>query len=375
MSRARQADPFGASAETRLTLSEQLTRAPKPANKQQAKLQRLIKDIEKQRQLLREWRDFGPEYQKTVITEFEPAQEARWNVERDIVFALDQALKTRGVLRGKVQQAQAIDKLVDMARDLLSFKDDATLEALHDEYSEQSYASCLEAEERMEKELMAMLFGASPEDDDPDRQAPDGSPFAAADEPAPAGADSEPREPARSGGRTRRPGKRQLEQAALARDASQTVRQVFRSLASKLHPDRESDPAERERKTVLMQRVNQAYAAQDLLELLSLQYEIEQIDPDHLDNLEARRLDEYIYLFGEQLKELKQEIRDLTAPFRAILRDYRPTFRPQTVSKALAADIAQLKRECRFLEQSLAACRHPESLKHWLKANPPEPVW
>jgi curved DNA-binding protein CbpA len=42
------------------------------------------------------------------------------------------------------------------------------------------------------------------------------------------------------------------------------VREVFRKLASELHPDRETDPAEHARKTELMQRVNQAYKAGDL---------------------------------------------------------------------------------------------------------------
>ncbi len=43
-----------------------------------------------------------------------------------------------------------------------------------------------------------------------------------------------------------------------ARQASLSVREIFRKLASALHPDREADAAERERKTVLMKRVSQA---------------------------------------------------------------------------------------------------------------------
>ena len=49
---------------------------------------------------------------------------------------------------------------------------------------------------------------------------------------------------------------------------SQSIREVYRKLAGALHPDRESDPQERERKTALMQRVNQAYAKNNLLQLL-----------------------------------------------------------------------------------------------------------
>lgn len=52
----------------------------------------------------------------------------------------------------------------------------------------------------------------------------------------------------------------------------------------------EPDPAERERKTALMQRANEAYANKNLLQLLELQLELEHIDAAHLANLAPERL-------------------------------------------------------------------------------------
>ena len=52
--------------------------------------------------------------------------------------------------------------------------------------------------------------------------------------------------------------------------AAPSLREVYRRVASALHPDRETDPTARERKTALMQQANRAYAAQDLLGLLEL---------------------------------------------------------------------------------------------------------
>lgn len=43
------------------------------------------------------------------------------------------------------------------------------------------------------------------------------------------------------------------------------LRNVFRQLASAVHPDRESDPDERDRKTALMSEANAAYANLDAL--------------------------------------------------------------------------------------------------------------
>ncbi|MBP7565239.1 MAG: hypothetical protein KA795_04460, partial [Burkholderiaceae bacterium] len=58
--------------------------------------------------------------------------------------------------------------------------------------------------------------------------------------------------------------------AGQAAPAVPSLREVYRRVASALHPDREPDPAARERKTALMQQANRAYAAQDLLGLLEL---------------------------------------------------------------------------------------------------------
>jgi hypothetical protein len=76
---------------------------------------------------------------------------------------------------------------------------------------------------------------------------------------------------------------REERHAVEADQLKQSVRDIFRKLTSQLHPDREPDAAERARKTALMQRVNVAYAANDLLALLELQLEVEQIDQAELD--------------------------------------------------------------------------------------------
>ncbi|AJZ59188.1 dnaJ domain protein [Paraburkholderia fungorum] len=73
----------------------------------------------------------------------------------------------------------------------------------------------------------------------------------------------------------------QVEQAEL----SLSIREVYRKLASALHPDRETDPQERERKTTLMQRANQAYSKNSLLQLLELQLELEHIDQSAINSM------------------------------------------------------------------------------------------
>ena len=83
---------------------------------------------------------------------------------------------------------------------------------------------------------------------------------------------------------------------------------MYRKLAAALHPDREPEAQERERKTELMQRANVAYNKRDLLQLLELQLEIEQIDPSHINAISDNHLQHYIKILKEQCRDLEQAI-------------------------------------------------------------------
>lgn len=89
---------------------------------------------------------------------------------------------------------------------------------------------------------------------------------------------------------------------------TQTVRTIYRDLVKALHPDREPDPAEKARKTELLQRVTAAYERNELLTLLRLQLELERLDPAHLENLADAQLAPYNRLLREQVRELEQSL-------------------------------------------------------------------
>jgi hypothetical protein len=145
------------------------------------------------------------------------------------------------------------------------------------------------------------------------------------------------------------------------------LREVYRKLASALHPDRETDADARECKTQMMQRVNQAYAANDLLTLLGLQLEIEQIDAAHLASATPQRVAHYNQILREQLTELEHELQHCTMQFRSLLGmgwdRSSPILLPATVDQHLSADIAMLQADVRELEQALVAFRDPKQLR------------
>ncbi len=146
------------------------------------------------------------------------------------------------------------------------------------------------------------------------------------------------------------------------------MREVFRKLASALHPDRETDPAQRDAKTAMMQRANQAYAANDLLALLELQLEIEQVDAGHVASASPQRLKHYNKVLAEQLAELKDEVDGVemgffidfgVEPGRAMNPAKLLTMINEN-TRLLRGDIAMVQRDMRMFADKAAT-------KRWLK--------
>ena len=153
-----------------------------------------------------------------------------------------------------------------------------------------------------------------------------------------------------------------------AQQATQSVREIYRKLASALHPDREVDAAHRDAKTDLMKRVNQAYAASDLLTLLELQLQIEQIDAGHIASASVERLKHYNKVLSEQLAELKAEIFRVESGigvefglgFGWVTNPRKLGSLLDQNKRELRAELERQKRELRLLDDVAAT-------KRWLK--------
>jgi hypothetical protein len=104
--------------------------------------------------------------------------------------------------------------------------------------------------------------------------------------------------------------KKQAKQEQEKLDAQSTLKTIFRQLASALHPDRETDEKEKERKSQLMIQVNAAYKNKDLSRLLQLQLEVAQIDVNLLEKTSDSQLKTFNKILSEQVEELKEENED-----------------------------------------------------------------
>lgn len=174
------------------------------------------------------------------------------------------------------------------------------------------------------------------------------------------------RQAARKAGRPPTAKQRKAEQNAL--DAKAALRAIYRQLASALHPDRETDPMERERKSALMSQANAANARGDLVTLLRLQLQAEQVDEAHIASMADEKLAALSLLLKEQVAVLEREVAE--AEMR--LSNELGVMVSATMKEAvLTAHLQRLQREmartAEGMQQDLERVRDDAELKRWLR--------
>jgi hypothetical protein len=331
----------------------------------------LIQQIEKRRHRLGAWEAVTPVFQNKYTDELLPLEKVCTDLQVKMVHLLEQAYDEKGLTKS---ERRTISELIAaLAGELIEEQDDAQLKAIYNRHSQSDYDSEAAAELEDMKSALEAILGeelgndidmSSPEDLLQRAHAKMEEGYA--------------REAAENQAREERRAKRKKSAKQLAAEArqeaekaelSQSIREVYRKLASALHPDRETDPLERERKTALMQRANQAYGNNNLLQLLELQLELEHIDQSAINNISEDRLKHYNAILKEQVGELDQEILYVEARFRDAY-GIAPFVRisPDTVVRGLAGDIEAVRQTVRDLEEDLLVFQDPKALKSWLKS-------
>jgi hypothetical protein len=153
-----------------------------------------------------------------------------------------------------------------------------------------------------------------------------------------------------------------------AQEVSQSLRDVYRRLASALHPDREPDVRQRQRKTALMQQANQAYEQGNLLALLELQLQAEEVDAAHLAGVDQRRLRHYVTVLQEQLADLQSETRRLENEFRAAVGVAPGSgLQPRKADRLISSETQRLRGELLLLRRQAQSLRNIDATRTWLR--------
>jgi hypothetical protein len=150
-------------------------------------------------------------------------------------------------------------------------------------------------------------------------------------------------------------------------DADSALRQIYRKLASALHPDREPDEVKRLQKTVLMAQVNAANDKKDLLTMLRLQLQIEQIEPDTIAAMADEKIKHYNRMLKEQLKAMQMDEVLLTERIRHEFNLMYSVISSKSLQKALRADVVALGDQVARRRFEFALVQNDKELKSWAK--------
>jgi len=356
------------------TVSIQHAADPKKLSKAQKQFNTLTQKIEAQKKRLLQWQETIPLIQQKAAGEYRALSEEYGTHRAALVNLFDRSYADKRFK--KTDKSKLEHLIVSITAALIEDHGMDDLKPLYNKYSDYDFDADMEENDaEMAAMMKSMLEDALGEELDDDL---DFSSF----ENLQAGMDAilrerEAKEEAmRQQAETRRSQRKktakQLEKEAKqqeeAQNISKSIREVYRKLSMALHPDREQDENERERKTELMKQVNAAYEKKDLLRLLGLQLEIEQVDQAHLNNIAEDRLKHFNKLLKEQLEELQQEIADLEYQYKLLLQ--LPPFVPLSPKELLSTldrDIRNLRGNIADLKQDLKTFEDPANLKAWLK--------
>jgi hypothetical protein len=334
----------------------------------------LTQKIDAEKQRLLEWQEAIPTYNRKVSNDYEVQVEA-FNAERiKMAQLLDRAYDNK--LFKKTDKAKIQHLICEITAQLIGDHGKAELKDLHDKHSDVDFDTVQQESDAVAgdflKTMMEDLYGFEV-DDDMDLSSPEKMEALLHEKLK----EQQDKDTERQRQREERRHNRQKTAKQLEREAkqqeeeqsiSQSIRDVYRKLTSALHPDREQDPTERDRKTEIMQRVNAAYTKKDLLRLLELQLEAEQIDQAHMNTIAEDRLKYINKILKGQLDELQQEIAQLEIPFKMQLN--LPPYvqlTPKRLLQHLAENIRAIKRDTSHLREELRAYQDLTVLKASLK--------
>lgn len=330
----------------------------------------LIRQIEKKRAQLAAWESAAPRYQQKYVSEWVPLIDTLVELRIKLVRCLDDAFGQKGLT--KTERRKIADLIIELAGELVAARNDPEMKAIYNQYSRSDYDSEEAADLKGMKFALEDVLGVEL-GDDLDLSSPDDILARAQAKMhelhTQYDADQQVREERRA--KRTQSAKRlahEARQQAEKRQLSQSIREVYRKLASALHPDREIDPQERDRKTALMQRANQAYDKNNLLQLLELQLELEHIDQSAINNISEDRLKHYNKILKDQVAELEQEVMHVEGGFRAQF-GISPfaAVTPGTILRDLASDIVGLQLAIRDLKRDLHVFNDTKKFKTWLK--------
>lgn len=334
----------------------------------QKKFNALIQKIDVQKKQLASWQEILPQCQQEVAGKLAPLEKTYSEHQEAMVLLLDTLATTHKFTRN--QQEKIADLIVLLCEGLISQYGREELKPIYNRYSEWDFDEAVSEGNDMAATLLKGMFeqefGIELVMDDFDFSDPEGTADRLRGQMEEKFRQDEEARPKRK--KTARQLAKEAREQEEEANVSKSIQAVYRQLVAALHPDREPDMAERERKTELMKKVTTAYGKRDLLQLLELQLSVEQIDQGKIGNIAEDRLKHYNKILQSQLEELQEEVMATQSQFR-VMAGFLPYERltPKRVLERLDEDIRSLRREIARIEMDLRQFKDVKKFKSWLR--------
>ncbi|MGB5715600.1 MAG: molecular chaperone DnaJ [Gammaproteobacteria bacterium] len=334
----------------------------------QKKFNTLIGRINRQRKRLAEWQEIMPIYQEEILRTFQPLRDSYAGFQAQMVELLDSHYVNNRFSRLQKEKVSHIIK--DICVELINDHGRDDLKPIANCHSDIDFDDQQEQMKAMSGDVLrAMLeaeFGIDPGDIELDMDDPYGTAEKLGSILEEQQRQAEEQRPRRK--KTARQLAREQREKEEESKISQSIRAVYRQLVGALHPDRETDPEEHQRKTDLMQKVTVAYKNRNLLQLLELQLTVEQIDQNAIDSINEDRLNHFNKILQRQSLELKQEIEEVELHMKAAGGlDPFESLTPKKLVSALRKDKKQLELAIFGIQRDLRLFKDIRKVKHWLK--------
>lgn len=281
--------------------------------KEKKQFNKLVKQINNKKQELLGWKEIIPKFQHKYYTELTPLMEKQDKYKKKIIYLLDSVINAQVFTKG--ERKKIADIIRNISGELVDKDESVKLKKIYNKYNDTDYDEENAEMQDVMKDMLRMRLGIDL-GDDVDISSPE--------EVMKAMHKKMQEEIEKECQKTEKRHKKKKSAKAIAREKaieqaeeemSQSVKSVYRQLSIALHPDKEQDAKEKERKTELMKEINRAYKEKDILKLLELQLQVEQIDQSNIDNISKEKIIHYNQVLNKQLKEVKTEVSAIKSMF------------------------------------------------------------
>ena len=157
--------------------------------------------------------------------------------------------------------------------------------------------------------------------------------------------------------------KQQEKREQTAKMAAQSLKTVYLKITAMIHPDREPDETKKLEKTELLQKVNEAYAAQDLFYLLKLQLQLEINKSLSSKALSSEQVKFYQLALEAQSQSLQGQLDEIFASFHLSSHINTKQLKMSDVNKVIDQDATELKQQLKWEKERLKHMKKVSGMK------------